>query len=244
MRSLALALGLCCVSVGPLSAQVVRGRILEAGEDRPVSLAAVSLLAKDAVEVGSTLTDEDGRFQLSPGASGGFYLYVEALGFVPKLEGSLILTEADTVEVEVFLAPAPIPVEPLVVEAKPRSRRLEMSGFPERKQAGLGAFIEREEIEKRDPRFLSDLFRTRPGFRVIGGVGGGFLVSRRTSSFYYGTCAPLIYLDGLPMERGAIDRLIQPSLVEAIEIYSGISQLPAQYSGAESACGVVLVWTR
>ncbi len=244
MRRWAVTLGLCLISAGPLSAQVVRGRILEAGGDRPVSMAAVSLLTKEAVEVGSILTGDDGRFQLSPGASGGFYLYVEALGFVPELQGSLSLTEGDTVEVDVFLAPSPIPVEPLVVEAEPQSRRLEMSGFLERKEAGLGAFIEREDIEKRSPRFLSDLFRTRPGFRVLGGPGGGFLVSRRTSSLCYGTCAPLIYLDGLPMERGAIDQLIQPPLVEAIEIYSGISQLPAQYSGAESACGVVLVWTR
>jgi hypothetical protein len=46
------------------------------------------------------------------------------------------------------------------------------------------------------------------------------------------------------MVRGAIDDLVHPSLVEGIEAYSGISQLPAQYSGSESACGVVLVWTR
>ncbi len=244
MRSWVVALGLCLSCTWPLSAQVVRGRILEAGGDRPISMAEVSLLTKEAVEVNSALTGEDGRFQLSSPTSGRFYLYAEALGFLSDLEGSLTLTETDTVEVEVFLAPAPIPVEPLVVEARPRSRRLKMSGFIERKQAGLGAFIEREEIEKRDPRFLSDLFRTRPGFRVMDGPFGAELVSRRTSSFLYQNCKPLIYLDGLPMERGAIDHLVQPSLVEAIEVYSGVSQLPAQYSGAESACGVVLIWTR
>ena len=244
MRLLAVALGLCLTGTGPLSAQVVRGRILEAGENRPISMAAVSLLTKEAVEVTSTQTGEDGRFQLSSNTSSGFYLYVEALGFLPKLDGSLNLTEGDTVEIDVFLVPSPLPMEPLVVEAEARSRRLEMSGFFERKQAGLGGFIEREEIERRDPRFLSDLFRTRPGFRVVGGPGNAELVSRRTSSFLYGNCKPIIYLDGLPMGTGAIDNIIPPSLVEAIEIYSGISQLPAQYSGAESGCGVVLLWTR
>ena len=148
------------------------------------------------------------------------------------------------VEVDFFLVPSPLLLDPLVVEAETQPRRLRMLGFFERKRAGLGGFIEREEIERRDPRFLSDLFRTRPGFRVMGGPGNAELVSRRTSSFLYGICKPIIYLDGLPMERGAIDNIIHPSLVEAIEIYSGISQLPAQYSGAESGCGVVLLWTR
>lgn len=245
MRLWTVTVGLCLVNCGPLSAQVVRGRILEAGGNRPIPMAAVSLLTKEAVEVGSTQADQEGRFLLTPRTSNGFYLYVEALGFQPRLEGSLNLTEQDTVEVEVLLVPSPLPVEPLVVEAEARPRRLEMSGFFQRERAGFGAFIMREEIERRDPRFLSDLFRARPGFRVVSGQGGAELVSRRTSTFSNGgACKPLIYLDGLPMVRGAIDDLIHPSLVEAIEAYSGISQLPAQYSGAESACGVVLVWTR
>ena len=183
MRFLAVALGLCLTGTGSLSAQVVRGRILEAGENRPISMAEVSLLTKEAVEVSLTQTGEDGRFQLSSRTAGGFYLYVEALGFLPKLEGSLNLTEGDTVEVDFLLVPSPLPMGPLVVEAEPQPRRLKMLGFFERKRAGVGAFIDRDEIEKRDPRFLSDLFRMRPGFRVEVGAGGTFLVSRRMSTF-------------------------------------------------------------
>lgn len=243
MRSLAAALAICLTASGSLSAQVVRGRILDASEHRSIPVAAVSLLTREAVEVSSTHTDEDGRFHLVSPTAGGFYLYVEALGFQPALEGSLNLTEGDTVEIDVVLVPSPLLMDPIVVEAETQPRRLRMVGFFERKQSGFGAFIEREEIERRDPRFLSDLFRARPGFRLVYGAGGAELVSRRTSTFL-GGCKPLIYLDGLPMVRGAIDDLVHPSLVEAIEAYSGISQLPAQYSGAESACGVVLVWTR
>lgn len=244
MRYWAAALAMCLTASGSLSAQVVRGRILEASEHRSIPVAAVSLLTREAVEVSSTQTDEDGSFHLASPTAGGFYLYVEALGFQPTLEGSLNLTEGDTVEIDVVLIPSPLPMDPIVVEAETQPRRLRMAGFFERKQAGFGAFIEREEIERRDPRFLSDLFRARPGFRLVYGAGGAELVSRRTSTFAAGGCKPLIYLDGLPMVRGAIDDLVHPSLVEAIEAYSGISQLPAQYSGAESACGVVLVWTR
>jgi len=244
MRLWALAFGLCVITTEPLSAQVVRGRILEAGGSRPVPMAAVSLLTKEAVEITATQTDHDGGFELSARPPAGFYLYVEALGFQPQLEGTLNLTEGDTIEIDVVLVPSPIPMDPLVVEAEARPRRLEMSGFFQRKRGGIGTFIEREEIERRDPMFLSDLFRARPGLRVVYGVGGAALVSRRTSTFANANCMPLIYLDGLPMARGVIDDLVDPSLVEAIEAYSGISQLPAQYSGAESACGVVLVWTR
>jgi hypothetical protein len=37
---------------------------------------------------------------------------------------------------------------------------------------------------------------------------------------------------------------MRPDNIEAIEVYNGVAQVPAQYGGAHSACGVVLIWLR
>ncbi len=37
---------------------------------------------------------------------------------------------------------------------------------------------------------------------------------------------------------------IAPASIEAIEYYAGASQTPLEYGGLESACGVIVIWTR
>jgi hypothetical protein len=44
-------------------------------------------------------------------------------------------------------------------------------------------------------------------------------------------------------DRGRVD-LLQPEELLAIEAYLGAARVPAQYGGANSACGVILLWTR
>jgi hypothetical protein len=240
----AVVFGLALFLAPPVSGQTLQGHLLELDTESPISGGSVTLIDEEGETVTSTVSDSSGLFLLQAPSPGRYSVSAEALGYFSTVDGPLEFTEGQNLQAIFHLQRNPIVLDPLHVSVEQRNRRLEIAGFFQRKQAGLGTFIEREEIEKRDPRFLSDLFRMRPGFRVVGAVGGAELVSRRMSTFANPNCRPLIYLDGLPMERGAIDRLIHPSLVEAIEAYSGISQLPAQYSGAESGCGVVLVWTR
>ncbi len=67
-------------------------------------------------------------------------------------------------------------------------------------------------------------------------------------------CFPKYYLDGVAREliTGELNTAVPLSGIEAIEIYSGPSEIPAQYSmpdrgpgGSWSApCGVIVLWTR
>jgi hypothetical protein len=235
---LAVVLWLAFSFASPVSGQTLQGHLLELDTENPISGGSVTLIDEKGETVTSTVSDSSGLFLLRAPSPGPYSVSAEALGYFSTVDGPLEFTEGQNLQAIFHLQRNPIVLDSLHVSVEQRNRRLEIAGFFERKQAGLGAFIEREEIEKRDPRFLSDLFRMRSGFRVVGSPGSAQLVSRRAN------CMPVIYLDGLPMERGEIDGLIHPSLMEAIEAYSGVSQLPAQYSGAESGCGVVLVWTR
>jgi hypothetical protein len=37
---------------------------------------------------------------------------------------------------------------------------------------------------------------------------------------------------------------VQTDDIEAIEAYGNASRIPPQYNGSNSACGVILIWTR
>jgi hypothetical protein len=60
-----------------------------------------------------------------------------------------------------------------------------------------------------------------------------------------GLCTPTLYLDGIRVGQSSafpIDDLINPGILEGIEIY-GVASAPAEYMSAVD-CGVVLLWTR
>jgi hypothetical protein len=141
----------------------------------------------------------------------------------------------------------PIVLDALRVSVERRNRRLERSGYFQRRDYSPGGFfVEREEIEKRNPIFLTDLFRRALGFRVVPTDGfGNTVVSRRAIITFQspGNCVPAIYLDGMQVE-GILDHIVHPDDVEAIEAYAGISQIPSRWLGFHSACGVVVIWTR
>jgi hypothetical protein len=63
-----------------------------------------------------------------------------------------------------------------------------------------------------------------------------------------GICAPAVFLDGILMEgaaqAGGLDRIVQPSEIQGMEIYTGITRVPLQYSTPGSRCGVIVLWTR
>jgi len=60
-----------------------------------------------------------------------------------------------------------------------------------------------------------------------------------------------VYLDGAQIYNAAARgtplfnlNSIQPAEIEAIEVYTSASQIPAQYNKTSGGCGVMLIWTR
>jgi hypothetical protein len=44
--------------------------------------------------------------------------------------------------------------------------------------------------------------------------------------------------------RADLNGVVSPSQIEAVELYSSAANTPVQYGGVNSACGVILIWTR
>lgn len=145
---------------------------------------------------------------------------------------------------------AAVELEPLHVRVDPPPRRGKMAGFHRRSERGMGRFITRREIERRDPVRLSDLVRLGPGTGTVPHADGSgrrhVEISRAAFLEDTGVCRVRYWIDGVPLHgasRFELDEL-SPRDVEGIEIYRGASEIPPRFNRRGSQCGVIVVWTR
>jgi len=204
-------------------------------------------------------TDSTGSALFSNLRAGTYTISVRSVGYEP-LSGREVDVEAETsTNLLLSLSPAPLSIDAVQATATPQapqSEDLKLNGFYERMKFNNGIFVDRVEIEKRKQRLVSDLIRSKQGVNLRRVPGGEQVLWFRASempgfsSAGVRTCGPSIYLDGLVVFQSdgqspaPIDRFVNTDDLVGIEIYRRPSQIPEQYGGAHSGCGVVLLWTR
>jgi hypothetical protein len=215
-------------------------------DGNPLALALVSVAGTKA----TALTGADGGFHLAL-APGAFLVHVRMTGY-----GSVLLPvevrRGETTEVRVTLVIAPVPLAPVEVEAA-RVPLPAMRGFEERRAHGNGHFFNRREIDRIQPRVFTDVLRRVPGIQVqpmTGPSGAGEVVRMSRTIGVTGTraCPVLYYVNGTPFPVTGdvpINHYIAPEDIEAIEVYSGMSQIPPAFNSSlhNARCGVILIWT-
>ena len=224
-----------------VQAQGLRGMVVDSATGKAVPAATVMVYEGRRVIV-DLKSDSAGAFNLPVAAQIGQVLHVTALGFDPLT----IRMQPNSGPVTVRLQPAPVAVEGVSVTAERRDPFLNLTGFYQRKRAEIGTFIDREQIDKRNPHRVTDLFQGVAGARIIPRGSSYEVVTRRfTGGPATGAvCLPAVYLDGVPVGRGGLNDLILPENLLGVEAYMSASRVPAQYGGANAACGVILLWTR
>ncbi len=252
---LSIPLAVSLVLASSLSAQTVRGRVVEAGSGAPIPGARIEALdSRGRASGGRTLTAEDGTFLLPLRAAGSYVLRAERLSYPATSSQRLEVGLRDTVVLDITMSQDPLRVDPVVVTARRASqvRALRDAGFYDRQRAGFGRFMERAEIDRHRHNRMVEILDRMPGTQRIGGT----IIFRRSS--LTGTmnraqrggpthCIPKYYLDGAHVTvqpPQGIDEVIGADDVEAIEVYSSAASIPARFNDSESACGVVLIWTR
>ena len=237
----ALVLAALAAFVAPRAARAqepgLRGVVLTA-DSLPVAGANVTL-APAAGASQSMITADDGRFAFPGAAPGAAELRVRRIGF--RAESlTVALPRADASLLAVRLAFLPQALAPVVVRGRPSDRRPPaIVDFYARQARGMGRFITRAEIERRNPMRTTDILRTVPGVAVY--TSGGMATVRYRSA----PCAPEVYLDGMPLSGQFDYDAIAPSTIEGIEVYS-TSTVPAEFrrSFGRTSCGTVLLWSR
>jgi hypothetical protein len=221
------------------AAQEARGRTL-AGvvtdtTGRPIAHVEVGLLAGREI-ARSLRTGEDGRFELTNLPDRKTSIVVRRLGYQPRVYTVQIREGATRAFLPVVLDPMPAELEKIIVMARVAESGGRLRDFYERKRRNAwGTFIEREEIERRNPLWMSDMLRMVPGVRVMPIRWGGNAVRLRDG------CWPTVWVDGMPIRGAELDEVISPSEVAGVEVYRSRAGTPVQFTGS---CGAIVVWTR
>lgn len=230
--------------LGPMSgrAQIVRGVVVEAETRAPIGGAAVELIGDGARAKMQVRSDSAGMFALSPPHPGAWLVRASHPSFVASAGDSVHVGAGETIRIELRLGRTVIPLDPLIVTA--RSTGL-LAEFDERRRAGsFGRFLTREQIEARAAGRTTDLLRGMPGVTLAPIRGRPNRVMVRMQSGL-GSCLPAVWIDGVQvrqMPESALDDVLSPGAIEAVEVYNSFSAVPPQF--VSGVCGAMLFWTR
>lgn len=222
---------------------VLRGKGALRGEIRgpagdPIAGARLMLWGS-GVEVES---NENGRFAMQELPAGTYTLEARAIGFLP-LRRAVDLSENEESVAPLTLESFGTFLDTVRVNTTRLYTSPQLAEFERRKRSGFGYFLDEEAIAKRNPMYMSDLFRMTPGLTISAGQSFGDVVLMRGTGFQ-SYCVPALFMDGMRVfnSDGVIDQIVNPQDVRAVEIYTRASNIPPQFNTLEG-CGAIVVWT-
>lgn len=232
---------LCTLTAAPLLAQsqqptkvvTIEGVVVD-GADEPIPSAELGLTLEGSQPVFAR-ADDKGKFAFTGVQIGPGKLIVRRMGY-----------KARTIPLDLYKVnagtPLKIDLESLADEldtVNVEGMRGRMEEFYFHKQTNnFGYFIDTPEIKKKNPRFVSELFREIPGARIQ--------VSRRIgNTITLRGCQPRIWVDGVKTQDTEVDEVANVDEVAAIEVYPSWAGTPPQYMDRETrACGTIVIWSR
>jgi hypothetical protein len=133
-----------------------------------------------------------------------------------------------------------------------------MDGFESRRRMGNVLSFDRTQLSKAQAHTLGDLLRTMPGVSLSSFSSGSAVQMRRSGGTGLsmrgtigGSCRVGWFVDGHRIDRPGMsdpmtEGLTSMSLddLEAVEVFRGLSEMPAQFAEPDLRCGAIALWTR
>jgi hypothetical protein len=268
LHALALAVVLASLRLDRLPAQAraasaIRGVVLDT-IGHPVQGVDVSL-GGTAVQA---ISDSAGNFLLRDLVPGRYKLTARRVGFDPLYLNANVFA-GDTIDARLVLHGGVVRLDPVVTDAAALDRPV-LREFEARRKTGIGHFFTRAEIEQHPGDRLSEMLRRKaPQAQYIPRRCGGVAVASMA-----GVGASAMSIDAVTVIKGdgscpmpmrcyyqiivdgsrvyAFDKFNTPpniddyliDQIEAIEVYDGAAQTPAEYNATGSACGTVVIWSK
>jgi hypothetical protein len=215
----------------------VTGRVIDK-KGQPLRDARIMLQGGGDV----ALTKANGTFALDSLPSGTQALEVRKLGYTVT-EIPVELSANAPAVANVTMSDAVPLLATMRVEAT-KDKGLSKVGYLERKQTGMGYFMDGDQINHEALSF-ADVMRVAPGLKVVP-LGDGRTYVITDSRNPAGNGCVNFYVDGTrwtEMSPGDVSTFVNPSELVAVEIYHG-SETPAQYTApGMSSCATVVAWT-
>lgn len=234
-------------SAGPPAA--LAGTVTDAATGEPLAGAVVAV---PSLGVG-TVSDGDGSYALDGLPAGELEVEVRLRGGT-TVARSVSLRAGAVNRVDMVVRTGAVEVPGLEVTVRRPIPRGKMAGFHLRREEGQGVLLDREEIQATSPSRMSDVFRRIPGVRLIRpprrtDVRFRLRMARAQPTFTGdgAECRPKYFVDGRPFVVGdeqGVNEIFDPDELAGIEVYRGVSEIPARFNGPGARCGVVVFWTR
>lgn len=196
-------------------------------------------------------TDSSGRFVFAQVPGGSTTLDVTGPGIEPVRQ-PIDLRTGDGAQntITIVAMPAAQTLAPVTVVDR-RAEVLIRSGFEQRRQVGMGRFVDEAMLQKMPMISTTSVLAQYPGMITRQGARGTRLFMRDQTGR---VCAPTVWVDGTQYRAGAehegeaavdIDLLADPSRIAGIEIYRRVNQAPLQFAGTTAAsCGIIVIWRK
>jgi len=236
-----LDIGTVLMSPGAAPTGRIVGTVIDSMTTYPVAWAEVVVNGETMA-----LTNLGGFFEI-PSAQlvwGSNLLRVRRMGYAPLDAEIWTAAQEPSFSFEIILIPLALPMAEIVVEGERTIYHFgQVRGFVRRSRTGLGRYITRQDIEKKQPLVITDLIARVPGIYVTPiGTGSQIRIMRG------GGCMPELFIDRVRLTALAYDfdinDMVTPGDVEGVEIYKGAATTPFEFNMTGRACGAVVIWTR
>lgn len=240
-----MALPLIPINVAAQAVGILTGTV-QAADGSPVALARISVVGSRE----AALTNLSGAFRLSL-PPGSFVVHIRAIGYDIAFV-AVSIQAGETATLQATLTPVAVVLRPVqVVGAQPS--RIGLQGFELRRNRHEGHFLDSAQIKRMQSRAFTDVLRRIPGVQVMPvrttyGSSETVRMSRMNGVSGFRPCPVLYFLNGylMPVTGDVtIDEYVSVSEVVALEVYTGVSQIPPEFNATQhnSRCGVIVIWT-
>lgn len=221
----------------------LRGRVHLAGDTMSLGGALIEAVGTAA----SATARRDGTYRLTGLPIGRVTLRVRLIGLASRTV-ELEFTEPGLRLHDIAMSRLPQALSEVRINGKVRTVPPRFDDVYRRMSVANGTFFTREDLDQMRPFDLFSVMGWVPMARV-NDSSITFAKCMNTGA-KMGEAGPVqIYIDGQrmtrsfhPEEQREVLSLVTPSQIQAIEVYTSTSRIPAEF--LEDACAVIAIWTR
>lgn len=220
------------------------GIVRFAGDSGGVYGVEISLLGT----VLSAHTDTTGRFAIPNIPPGHHDVIARRFGFLPA-SAEVEMAAGAEYSLAVTLQQLPVALARVTIRGQTRFVPPYLEDAYRRGATGMGTFLTAEDIDRMHPMDVYTVIGNTPGAHVSqGGITFARCGYGAELGIYNRGAKIQIYIDGTRLTDGSQAsialalRTIHVSQVQAIEVYRGVAEIPAEF--LEDACAVIAIWTK
>jgi hypothetical protein len=231
--------------------QTISGRLIDNETRRGVVNGTVALLDTMGIAVARVLSGSEGVYVIRAPRPGRYTVRGSGLGYRGGLLSQLDLAEGEEVHLDLYLAPAPIELEPLSITGNRVRQELERQGFWRRRENGTGFHLTPGQLAARPPITEAELIGRAPFVYVDRTARWDGTIPKMRS--FGEECVPAVLVDDIPVPVGrpvgirepppTLEEFVNSAHITALEVYRGFGEIPHELSLPFESCGVIMIWT-